>query len=134
MYITLMFSHCTGHCWHMTTTAHEHSMIEVRVKVMWNCSIVVIALDWLPYCVLYFLHCAIKQITLTLAPWQPVSYVPLWTNSWMFWNISLKAIKNNNTQKLYCLCLRKQSIIIIGNTLIIIIMINIVSHEKLKVK
>ena len=38
-------SNVTGHCWLMTATACEHSVIEAKVKVMWNCSIVVIC-NW----------------------------------------------------------------------------------------
>ena len=87
----------TGHCWLMTATVHEHSVIEVRVKVKQNCSIV-------PIC------------------------------TWNVLDHFFKRDKNNYTQKLsYCLCHWKQSILIIGNTIIvIIIIINFTLFEKLK--
>ena len=117
----------------MTAVARRRSVIEGRVKVMWNCSIVVIYTWFVSIlCPLLSLLCHITNHINT----------GLVANSFIcslldkFLSVLqhfFRRYKLNHIQTLHSLCLWKRTIIIIGNTIeIIITIINFASHGKLK--
>ena len=86
-----------------------------------------------PYCVLYFLCCAIKQNTLTIGYVANSFICSLLDKFLSDLQHFFRRYKLNHIQILHSLCLWKQTIIIIGNTIVIIItIINFALHGKLK--
>ena len=123
-------SNVTGHYWLTTATAREHSVIEAKVKVMWNCSIVVIC-NWFVsiLCPLLSLLCHITN-QFNTGPVANSFICSLFDNFLSVLQHFFRGYKLNHLQTLHSLCLWKQSIIIIGNTIRVII--NFALHGKLK--
>ena len=123
-------SNVTGHYWLTTATAREHSVIEAKVKVMWNCSIVVIC-NWFVsiLCPLLSLLCRITNHIHT-GPMANSFICSLFDKFLSVLQHFFRGYKLNHLQTLHSLCLWKQSIIIIGNTIRVII--NFALHGKLK--
>ena len=119
----------------MTATANEHSVIEASVKVMWNCSIVVIYTWFVSMlCLLLSSLCHITNHINT----GPMANSFICSLLDKFLSVSqhfFRRYKLNHKQILHSLCLWKRTIIIIGNTIIAIIItiINFALHGKLKV-
>ena len=127
-------SNVTGHCWPMNTTALEHSVTKAKVKVMWNCSIVVIYTWFVSIlCPLVSLLCHITNHTNT-GPMANSFKCSLLDKFLSVLEHFFRRCKIKHIQTLYSLCLWKQSIIIINNTIIVIIItiINFALHGKLK--
>ena len=117
----------------MTAVARRRSVIEGRVKVTWNCSIVVI------YTWFVSILCPLLSL---------LSHITNHINTGLVANSFICSLldkflsvlqhffrryKLNHIQTLHSLCLWKRTIIIIGNTIeIIITIINFASHGKLK--
>ena len=127
-------SNVMGHCWLMTATACEHSVIEAKVKVMWNCSIVVIC-NWFVsiLCPLLSLLCHITN-HINTGPMANSFICSLLDKFLSVLQHFFRRYKLNHLQTLHSLCLWKRTIIIIGNTIIVIIItiINFALHGKLK--
>ena len=118
----------------MAAAAHRCSVIDGRVKVMWNCIIVVICTWFVSIlCPLLSLLCHITN-QFNTGPVANSFICSLFDNflsdlQHFFWRYKL-----NHIQILHNKFLWKRTIIIIGNTIIVIIItiINFALHGKLK--
>ena len=118
----------------MTAAARRRSVIEGRVKVMWNCSIVVICTWFVSIlCPLLSLLCHITN-HINTGPMANSFICSLLDKFLSVLQHFFRRYKLNHIQILHSLCLWKQTIIIIGNTIIeiIITIINFALHGKLK--
>ena len=118
----------------MTAVARRRGVIEGRVKVMWNCSIVVICTWFVSIlCPLLSLLCHITN-HINTGPMTNSFICSLLDKFLSVLQHFFRRYKLNHKQILHSLCLWKRTIIIIGNTIIVIIItiINFTLHENLK--
>ena len=126
-------------CYRPLLTNEHHctwtQVIEARVKVMWNCSIVVICIWFISIlCPLLSLLCHTTN-HINTGPLANHFIHSLFCQVLSVLQHFFKRYKINYTQKPYSKCLLKQSILITRNTIIVILLITLINfalNEKLK--